>query len=297
MKLTLAIRTRGRADNQLSLKKFYLEEVCKALPWVRFRIIMPSSEKQAYVKYQPWTREFIRVTPDDYRSGDVFQFLTENFGRYILAIDDDLQLDHRRDPASPSQRGASGRPTDVIQMLKRVRSWFEKGYVHGGLSLRANNHYCIGETFKTNTRVCGADFWDAEILNSEGILFNQDGLQVRSDFHAWVSLLELGYPNVCDYEFMVGQNGAGKGKEAGSNAPGGCSTYRTPEYMEQQTILLQELHPESVSIRFKKRVTASALKLATDQGVPDVRIGWQKCLGIKANLRKADTTGKLLAGD
>ena len=295
-KMTIAMRTRGRIDKQLTMKRFCLERIMsnkKLKSWIDLHIVVPDTEQEDYLQEYPWTKPYLHTIPESYKSGSIFQSLLKIENRYVFCIDDDLQLDRRRDPLSPSQAGASGTYEDACDCLYRVREYFERGYVHGGISLRPYNFGVVGEFSSEVGRVCRAMFWDGLIIRKEKIRF--DAVQSRSDFHMWLSLIELGYPNIIDYEFMVGENGAGKGDKGGTNTPGGCSRYRTPEFQLAQAELLKKLHPETCSIIFKQKVSPSAMKMSVPgKGIPDVRIQWAKALGIKSHLRKAKAIGKVV---
>lgn len=271
LKLNVALRTRNRVDKQATLKAFYLLELAQNVHWLDLRIITPRSEYKQYVKTNPGTKPYMRVVPDEYQSGDVFQYVLDSTDGLVFCLDDDLSLGRRRDRLAASQKGSRATLTDVRSLLRRIMSWLAKGYVHGGLSLRQNNHYVVGSYHKTTTRICcGASFWNAPKLRDTGVRF--DVLQARSCCHVWLSLLEMGFDNVCDYEFFIGQ---------ATNSKGGCSDYRTPEFMRRQAMELVRLHPEVVKPWYKQRSGKEYDAIRTDKGVPDVRVSWKKALSIK----------------
>lgn len=282
MILELCLRTRGRADWQPTINALFFQEVVKKIDWLKLKIVTPRSEYKDYVKHQPWTKRYISVVPDEYRSGDVFQHICEDNQRYNFCIDDDLTLARRRVLTSVSQKGANAEIKDVVALMHRVRKWLKKGYAHGGISMRQNNHYAGEEVVKYNTRVCGATFFDSKVINEEGIRF--DAMQARSDFHVFVSLLELGYVNVCDYEFMVGHSRMKGMERIETNSRGGCSVYRTPEFLVSEAKLLQKYHP-NVRLKYKKTKDAASEAIQTEQGVPDVTIGWKRSVGINSSNR------------
>jgi hypothetical protein len=272
MKLHIYIPTRGRIDSQKSMKFFRLEK-CKH----EVTFVCPFSEALAFQKTYPWA--YVETVPDNYRYGNVcYRIMKETEGRYKVIIDDDLQLLHRRERTKISQTGSVATDEDADKLFDRIVYWLDKGYVHGGISLRQTNHFGNGVWYKTNTRVSGLMFFDSSIPNQEGVRF--DAVQERSDFHMTLSLLELGYENVCDYEFMVGQY------ITGTNAPGGCSAYRTPQFLLEQAELLAKLHPKSVKVVYKQRKAEAVKSMADDKGIPDVRIQWARSLGIRKGQRK-----------
>jgi hypothetical protein len=281
-KLEVYIPTRGRIDRQITMKKFFLEEIfTKAPSWLEIYFVVPTCEQCHFIAAHPWTDSCVFSVKDTYKFGSVCQAIAEVSTGLTMLLDDDMLPLRRRDPYKTSQAGATANVQDVLDLFARVRSWLAQGYVHGGISLRQSNHYCTDTYYQTNTRTCGVTFFDARILKTEGIRF--DAVEARSDFHVYLSLLELGYKNVCDYEFICGQ---WSGKMGGSNAPGGCAIYRTPAFLLEQASLLQKLHPRSVKLIYKQRKGEALAALATDEGIPDVRIGWSKAYGIRSHERK-----------
>jgi hypothetical protein len=268
-KLTVYIPTRRRIQQQTTMAEFFLREIVKeGLHWLDFRFVVPLAEKKEFLVAHPWTKRILAAVGSRYKFGSVCQNLLDRSDGWFLILDDDMVLLRRRNRLNVSQRGGRGTIEDSMAFFARIRHWLVKGYAHGGVSLRQTNHYCQGQYYRVNTRVSGATFYDAQILKKKGIRF--DAVQARSDFHVCLSLLEQGYKNVCDYEFICGQVGGG------SNAAGGCSTYRTPEFQLEQAKLLKELHPDAVSLVYKTRKGENLNKLATAQGIPDVRIAWKK---------------------
>lgn len=148
-----------------------------------------------------------------------------------------------------------------------MEDWLKRGYVHGSLSQRGGNNHCP-ESEKFIGRATDCHFYNAEILQAEGIRFND--VILRQDFHATLSLLELGYPNVIDHEFMAGQK---------DGEPGGCQAYRTHEMLAEQAHLLASLHPGLVTVTSKSRKGGFG-------DSTDVRMAWQKAFATRVKDRK-----------
>lgn len=273
MRLDTYIRTRGRPDKQKTVKEFFLRELAQE-GVIRLHIVIPKNEKREFIRHNPNLTEYIETTRNDYRSGDVFQYILDTAPRFVFCLDDDLTLGRRRNRLETSQRGSKATLEDVQKLIQRVKGRLNsrsRKFIHGGLSLRQNNHYIRDNWFKCNTRIaCGASFWDASVIRGLGIRF--DLLQARSCCHVWLTLLEGGYPNVCDYEFFVGQV---------TNNTGGCSDYRTPEFMREQAAQLVRLHPEVVKHFYKQRKSKAFDAIRDEQGVPDVRVFWKKAWDLQ----------------
>jgi hypothetical protein len=85
------------------------------------------------------------------------------------------------------------------------------------------------------------------------------------DFDVTLQLLRKGHRNAVLNQWAQDQGT--------SNAPGGCSTYRTPEVQAAGAYGLQKLHPDFVTVVDKET------KQAWGGGVrKDVRIAWKKAL-------------------
>lgn len=280
MELYVYVPTRGRINTQKSMEFLRLEKIhTEGIAKVEF--VVPRCEALKFSESHSWAR--VSIVEDNWKIGTISDhILRTRRGRYKVLIDDDFQLLRRRDRNNPSQKGGVATDKDAFDLFERIRYWLDQGYVHGGISLRQTNHFCKDGWFKTNSRVSGFMFFDTKIVNQEDVRFNE--VEERQDFHMTLSLLELGYLNVVDYEFTVGQY------LTGTNAPGGCSSYRSPEFLLEQAELLCKLHP-NVKLVYKDRTSEDAKKMGGDLGIPDVNIQWVKSLGIRKKERKAELDG------
>lgn len=268
--LKIFVPTRGRVLKQKSMKSFCLLDVPHDV-----RFLVPKCEHDAFERAHPSAR--LVSVPDHWKTGSINQWIASRGGRCVI-IDDDLTLQRRRDPASSSQKGSASRGIeDAVALFERIEQWFNAGYAHGGVSMSNANHYCREASAK-NTRACGLIFFDAHVLEAEKVRF--DAVQEHQALHVTLSLLELGYPNVVDYEFMFGH--------AGTNAAGGCSVYRTVEYLEEQNRLLQSLHPKGISLFYRQLKGKGAEAISGPDGIPAVRVGWSKSFGIRRHERRLE---------
>jgi hypothetical protein len=98
-------------------------------------------------------------------------------------------------------------------------------------------------------------------------------ISVMEDFDLTLQLLRKGYPNRVSYQYVWNQRGSG--------AEGGCSSYRTAELQTKSAQLLQQYHPEYVSL-----VTKSAGSVWKDmEERSDVNVQWQKAYEDGRNAR------------
>jgi hypothetical protein len=262
-----------------------LEEISgKGQEVARILFVVPRCEAAEFKRAYPWSR--VLVVENNWKTGSINQWIAERGGSpWKVWIDDDFTLARRKTLLNVSQAGTTVKTVEgVIALFEKIRGWFTAGYVHGGVSMRQANHYCTETDHLVNSRVCGLIFCDTRFMALEGIRF--DAVQEHQAYHVALSLMELGYENVVDYEFMFGHHG--------TNATGGCSLYRTVEYLEAQNRLLQALHPRSVGLFYRKVGNPDADAISTDEGIPAVRIGWSRAVCLRQRERIA--TARQLRG-
>lgn len=178
-------------------------------------------------------------------------------GENFIMADDDLRF-ARRIPGKTNLLPAT--PEDIDWM---INSLFEAvkdpdmGMV--GLSSRQGNNH-LEAPWSYNTRIHAFYAVDPSILERHKIRFGD--VTLMEDHRINLSLLERGYSNKALAEMCWDQ---------ASNAPGGCSTYRTTELQSRAAHRLYELHPEFVTVVVKKPKTAWK-----GEERHDVRIAWKK---------------------
>ena len=258
--MKIFIPTRGRVGKQLTKSCLYLDQGCD----YEVVFVVPECESQY------WSGHNTMVVPDDYRMGKIRQYIMDNGGDdYQVVIDDDLKFFRRPDIDDPALLYAT--KNDIDEMLQRIEEYLDN-YAHGAISPRGgNNHYLYKA--KENTRAMRCLFYDAEILRAEDVRW--DAIECRMDFHVSLSLIELGYPNIVDYEFAQGTPTTKK-----FQTNGGCAVYRTREMFENQAYELQRLHP--VGVKVVKKLT----KVAYEGHRTDVTCYWKKSYMIRSDERK-----------
>lgn len=259
--MRIFIPTRARIDKQITRREFFLDSI----PY-RVTYIVPESEYDRFTRNHT-TLEVITV-PDSFKLSDIRQWLIDEHRTpdpFHCCWDDDLVFLRRKAPLDVHQR--KGNKQDAVECFKRIEAWLNQGYAHGALSQRAGNNN-EPNYFKVIGRATDTHFYNADILHGEGIQIN--AVTLRQDFHTTLSLLEIGYPNIIDHEFMSGQT---------DGKPGGCQVYRTPEMLAEQAELLRSLHPDFVKIVEKERKGGFGIST-------DVRIQWVKAFESRLKDRK-----------
>ncbi len=255
--MIIFIPTRGRLSQQYTRVSLFAHQ----LPY-RVIMVVPECEQEH------WMDEKF-VVPDEYKFSDIRQAIVDKYWEedpYHVCIDDDLKFYIRKSASDWRLRYTE--LDDIIKMFKRIENYLED-YAHGALSPREGNNRVVRK-YLENTRAMRFHFYDAEIIHKEGLDFRD--VVCRQDFHMTLSLLELGYNNVVDFEYAQGQRG--------SQAKGGCERYRTLELMAAEAYKLQELHPVGVKVVQKKT------KSAWGGMRTDVTCQWKKSFCIRQDERK-----------
>lgn len=186
----------------------------------------------------------------------VDQHNTKKLGPSLLMLDDDLRFFKRRtDDATKFLPVTNGELELCMNDMDRLMV----KYTHGGILAREGGNR-ITDRIKLNTRLLRALAYNVEVLRKHKIKFDRGAME---DFDVTLQLLRLGYCNVALCSYVQDQQR--------SNAPGGCSTYRTPAYQAAWCKRLHELHPDFVKLVQKTTKVAWGGSERTD-----VVISWKK---------------------
>lgn len=184
-----------------------------------------------------------------------------NFGRpglpvKVCMLDDDLVFATRREDDPTKFRNSTA--TEILQLFKDIDSYLDN-FAHVGVATREGGNRDTNAT-ASNTRLLRILAYRADVLRDNDVRF--DRVELMEDFDVTLQLLRKGYPNL-KLNWIVHN-------QRSSNAPGGCSTYRTLETQREAAIKLATLHPEFVTTVVKQTKTAWNGNERTD-----VRIGWK----------------------
>jgi hypothetical protein len=189
----------------------------------------------------------------------------------IVMLDDDLVFAKRREDEPTKFREAS--LADVSLLFDSISSYLDQ-FAHVGVSTREGGNRDTSDTV-LNTRLLRILAYRTDVLRKQAIRF--DRLEFMEDFDVTLQLLRAGYPNIRINWIVHNQRS--------SNAPGGCSTYRTLEKQAQAARGLAKLHSEFVDTVVKKTKTAW-----NGQERTDVRIQWKSAFDSCPNCQKLTPT-------
>ena len=157
---------------------------------------------------------------------------------------------------------------DYTDMFSSVVEYL-KDYNAVGISAQAGNNRSFPKEIITPGRMYNMYAFNKGVLLDNNIRF--DVMKVMEDFHVTLSLLRMGMPNAILQKWCW--------SSPGSNASGGCSTYRTFEVQKEGALKLASLHGPFVKIVEKESESwGNGLTVRTD-----VRVAWKKALesGLK----------------
>lgn len=184
---------------------------------------------------------------------------------HVVMLDDDLHFFARREDDRTKFR--SLRPGELPRMLDQVDAMLGI-HPHVGIAPREGGNRQT-EHHLLNTRIMRVLGYNRPYLRQHNITFAP--MPVMEDFHVSLQILKLGK------DTLVLNNWCNNQAE-GSDAAGGCSTYRTPALQADAAHLLAGLHQPYV------KVVEKATKTAWGGGTrTDVTIQWKKARSHVAN--------------
>jgi len=180
--------------------------------------------------------------------------LANDIGR-ILMLDDDITLQHAGDKIVDS---TDKEANEALTWMNNVL----KEYAHASMMPRFLNPLVRGE--QLNMRAMYALGYNVNILMAEQVRFSRGAgmTETMEDFCMTLQLLTRGYDNVVHATHRV--------NPGPSNAPGGCSAWRTNPGQTESAKALHVLWPDYVRLREKKQWQGM------DKGMLDVTIYWKK---------------------
>lgn len=182
-------------------------------------------------------------------------------GMFVM-VDDDVRFLVRKSEDAWNLRQADHE--DVDEMFEHVARWLDNGYAHVGISAREGNNIA-GVGGRDLCNICTRTLRVLAYRTEDFLGVEHGRVDVMEDFDVNLQLLEQGKPNVSLFWWSQGQKM--------TNAPGGCSTYRSHEVHERSAHRLAEMHPRYVKLRQKQNKTdANGFGTRTE-----VTVQWKKC--------------------
>lgn len=211
-------------------------------------VVIPERQYKDYKKHVP--PHMLLTVPEDWPDGiGSHRHYTMKYSpfRYVWMMDDDVTYSRRHKDTGVKLHKCSLK--DMWDLLIAFHTTFveEKDIPMVGVSSRFGNNY-IEADYEDNGRTIRSFCISQEAYKKNGICFSPFEPFVMEDFHVILCFLEKGLRVRVFYNFAVNDVG-------GSNAPGGCSTWRGPEVHERVAKWMQKTHP-SVKAVLKSSKTA-----------------------------------------
>lgn len=153
----------------------------------------------------------------------------------VLMLDDDLDFAVRREDDPTRFRPPSG--GDLYNMKNEVAHQLAK-HPMVSIGAREGGNRNV-EPYLLNTRMMRALAFNRSFLIKHQITFAP--MELMEDFHVALQIMRLGFDTCVVNNWVTNQRG-------GSNAPGGCSTYRTPALQAEEAAKLAARHPGFVKV-------------------------------------------------
>lgn len=226
-------------------------------------LVVHDSEQQTY---RSKTNALIAATPvygiDKVRHwiGSHAKLSSPN-GKFLM-LDDDLCFAVRKSTEATSLRPCN--EIDMVNLLLTIEDLLDH-YAHVSVSMRfGNQNHPPGPS--PLVAECGRGIRAMAFRVNEFLDVEHGRVPVMEDFDVTLQLLRRGYKNAVIHHWAQDQKQ--------TNAPGGCSTYRSQELQKTSAEKLASLHPGLVDLRWKENKTGGEFGRRQE-----VTIRWKKALG------------------
>lgn len=259
--MTMRVYVPSRARSSVAIsgtaRYFFSEALAHLVTYV-----VPYGEGRGYRECLPHYR--VVETPQDVANIAQTRLFIGRLARDLdqstfLMLDDDLKLLTRADAEGVKLRGQSTH--DTAQMLYYVREALSD-HAHVGVSTREGNNR-VGPGGWLLRAECTRTLRALAYRTEDFLRCEHGRVPVMEDFDVNLQLLRRGLSNANLFFWSQDQ--------AQTQAPGGCSVYRTKESHEAAARRLAELHPGLVKLRQKENKTGGEFGSRTE-----VTIFWKK---------------------
>lgn len=266
--MRICIPSRGRAAEFARNTAVTIPETWRS----RAHVLVPQGEEKAYRKENP-EYDIVSVPKQFSGIGRTRQYALDNLeAKYIMMIDDDVKLLKRKSIGLNRARTTPATEEDVDACFKQLLGWLRRSNV-AQVGVGAS-WMCHTKPRMIRNKMCGIlNVLDTEIVKDLGIRY--DELELGEDSYMTLSLILSGYEVRVTYDYVINQQP--------TNAPGGCSGYRTMKRQLDACRKFVRLYPEYVKLYYRSR-NYNGLGV----GVPNVRVAWSKASKSGEGLAKAN---------
>lgn len=256
--MDILIHTYGRPDRAR-------QHTLKALAAAALPVRLVVQQREAH-EYAGWNVPLVILPPGIERLSPTRDWIIHDMETphdKVVFFDDDLHFFARRDDDRTKFRQPT--PQDIRAMVTAIGHHLGS-YAQVGIAPREGGNRLTDEYYE-NTRLMRVLAFRRDCVRPLKARFND--VHVMEDFHMNLSLLEAGHENLMLNNWCSNQ-------AEGSNAPGGCSHYRTDAVQTAAAHALATLHPPGIV-----KVVQKATKTAWGGGErTDVVIQWKKAAAL-----------------
>lgn len=262
--LSLYIVSKGRSDKMITLESLPPDVLAITT------VVVPEDEMEAYREVCDKYHVGLQAAINCHHVATQRQFCAMQCStRYFAMADDDLIFSYRNNEGK--LRPAT--PEIVREIFDTIYADLLAGVPAVGISTRFGNNF-TKEDYVEIGRMYRIWFLDLDIYHQLGITMAPYPEFFMEDFHWVLTFLEHGYKNRIYYKYAQDDKG-------GSNAAGGCSTYRTAELQKKAAIWLMTHHASVHLVTKRSKSGWDGLTMRTD-----VRVEWQKAYNAPRTIRK-----------
>ena len=219
---TLAYMDRKSLDNTyLFVRKEEKDEYLKVADKYGCRVVTLDVSKKGAL---PETRDLM------------LKFAKKMHFQKIVMMDDDLRLDVKSD--SRTYIRMSSERTDFSEMITELLSYCSEEYPVTGITARQFSMDKI-KKYDINTRIIQIMCFYLPVIEKHNLKFTGLNVLCMSDYYMVLSLLQLGYKNLCLNTYC---------RDDHAQTSGGCAIYRTAEVHSQSAVALYKRFPELVTL-------------------------------------------------
>jgi hypothetical protein len=236
-------------------------------------------QKNERKKYKKFGLDLMVVPEEITGISKVRQYIIENsVTEKCFMLDDDLKFAKRVEAENKEQvtkysLKVFSEKEEWFNMFNIVSKKLNKFPMVALLSREGANHY-FDSDFSFNVRCLRFLCYRKSVLLKNNIRF--DVMPVMEDFFVAIKLLSKGYA-VCSVNLYT------QGQMIGSNAPGGCSLYRTQALQNKVSAKMTlKFFP---NVRLRRKILKSGWKGEFKKTMFDVRIQWKNIFkdGVRKN--------------
>lgn len=176
----------------------------------------------------------------------------------VIMLDDDLTFAMRRE--DDREKFLPATPDQVFMAVKAMESALLRGSAHVSLGAREGGNRRTDRFYHYGRMMRALGYRRDIVVDRYGLEFS--AVRAMEDFHVTLSLLERGESCLTLNDWVTDQ-------KDGSNAPGGCSEWRSSEIQAAAAVKLAALHPRYVKVVDKPPVGKWPAR-------KDVIIQWKK---------------------